>query len=59
MKRLYEMGGDIINDFMPTGAVGSNGVEVRNSMLENNSQSSTDDVKNKKKKMKNFIMKKK
>ncbi len=59
MKRLYEMGGDIINDFMPTGAVGSTGVEVRNSMLENNSQSSTDDVKNKKKKMKNFIMKKK
>lgn len=36
-KRLYEMGGDVINDFLPTGAVGS-GVEMRNSMLENNSQ---------------------
>ena len=45
MKRLYEMGGDIINDFMPTGAVGGS-VKNRNSMLQNNSQ--VDTVKNSK-----------
>lgn len=48
MKRLYEMGGDITNDFMPTGAVGS-GTQMRNSMLENNSQNLSDDTKSKKK----------
>ena len=37
MKRLYNLGGDIINDFMPTGAVGS-GTKNPNSMLQNNSQ---------------------
>tara|TARA_R110000868_G_C10935204_1_gene766658 strand:- start:1429 stop:1584 length:156 start_codon:yes stop_codon:yes gene_type:complete len=51
MKRLYELGGDIINDFMPTGAVGSV-VKKPNSMLENNSQSSSNDDKSKKKKKK-------
>jgi hypothetical protein len=45
MKRLYERGGDIINDFMPTGAVGGS-VKNRNSMLQNNSQ--VDTVKNSK-----------
>jgi hypothetical protein len=49
MKRLYEMGGDIINDFMPTGAVGS-GMQMRNSMLENNSQDFGDGDKKRKKK---------
>lgn len=45
MKRLYNLGGDIINDFMPTGAVGS-GTKNLNSMLQNNSQ--VDSVKNSK-----------
>jgi hypothetical protein len=49
MKRLYEMGGDIINDFMPTGAVGS-GTAMPNSMLENNSQ--VDAIGDKKKRKK-------
>lgn len=57
MKRLYDMGGDIINDFMPTGAVGSV-VKMPNSMLENNSQSSTGDVKTKKQREKNSSIKK-
>jgi hypothetical protein len=38
-KRLYEMGGDITNDFFSTGTVGSNDSQTGNSMLENNSAS--------------------
>jgi len=40
-KRLYEMGGDITNDFFSTGAVGSNDSQSGNSMFENNSASNT------------------